>query len=723
MGCSDSVNESTGIGCLMLNTEISPELKLSRAIIEGQEAERLSDDCLVWISNSKGLVREYKGIKSVPADGIWLTGGQYVAEAWAGDSVPASFTDRYFKGSKNFTIASGSADKVDLVCKIANVGVSVKYNVPDGVLQDYDLTVSHSAGSLTWEGDDNRRGYFMMNSRDKELKYTITGVDEKGEDFTRNGVIKDVKGGVEYTLVINHNTIELEQGGLAFKIEIEESPMAIDKVITINSAPLVLGREDDLDNVQSGEPGAMYDMGMYVVATQDLASVVVNFSGLETILGMDYPEIDILALHKDENKTPETEALHERFEEAGFEHVYVDPVGEESGEDVLLIFKKRLLDKLSAGYYEFSVTATDIDGKVGTGSLKVMITDAVSQVVPLPENSPAVWATQVTLTGNILKDTETAGFKYRQKGTENWNYVEGKATSRAFTKGTKYSAVVTGLTPNTPYEYKAVAGEFESAEINEFTTEDTPQLPNAGFEDWFIESGSRKPYYIAKSNDGSSLFWDSGNHGSATMNKNVTTPETGIKHSGEYSIKLESQFVGLGTIGAFAAGNVFVGSFLGTEKTTKGILGWGRPWNSRPKVLKGYVKYTPQAVNYSDIDAKKVGDMDEGIVYIALVDDTKMSYTDADKHVHSGWPQIVATNNINQYGFKPTDAKVIGYGEKVWTSATPEEGLMEFEITLEYYRTDVKPSNIIIVASASRYGDYYTGGPSVMYLDDLELVY
>ena len=713
MGCSDSVNESTGIGCLMLNTEISPELKLSRAIIEGQEAERLSDDCLVWISNSKGLVREYKGIKSVPSDGIWLAGGQYIAEAWAGDSVPASFTDRYFKGSKNFTIASGSADKVDLVCKIANVGVSVKYNVPDGVLQDYDLTVSHSAGSLTWEGDDSRRGYFMMNSRDKELKYTITGVDEKGEDFTRNGVIKDVKGGVEYTLVINHNTIELEQGGLAFKIEIEESPMAIDKVITINSAPLVLGREDDLDNVQSGEPGAMYDMGMYVVATQDLTSVKVNLSGLESVLGLDYPEVDILAMHKEENKTPETEALHDRFEEAGFEHVYVDPVGEESGEDVLLIFKKRLLDKLPAGYYEFTVTATDIDTKVGTGSLKVMITDAVSQVVPLPENSPAVWATQVTLTGNVLKDTETVGFKYREKGTENWNYVEGKSTSRAFTKGGKYNAVLTGLKPGTPYEYIAVAGEFESSDINLFTTEDARQLPNSGFEDWSMDGKTQRIFA-----SGDNMFWDSGNKGSSTLSINLTTPCEDLKHGGKYSAKLASEKVSI----AFAAGNLFVGEFLGTESLTKGILGWGRPWTSRPKALKGYIKYTPAAI--SDVGGApdgvsvSVGDMDQGIIYIGIVDDSNMSYGN-----YNGWPQIVATKNISQYSFKSTDAKVIGYGERVWTSATAGDDLIEFEIPIDYYRNDVKASNIIVVASASRYGDYYTGGPSVMYLDDLELVY
>ena len=48
---------------------------------------------------------------------------------------------------------------------------------------------------------------------------------------------------------------------------------------------------------------------------------------------------------------------------------------------------------------------------------------------------------------------------------------------------------------------------------------------------------------------------------------------------------------------------------------------------------------------------------------------------------------------------------------------------MEVVIPLDYRRTDIKPSYIILVASASKGGDYFTGGPSVMYIDDFELIY
>ena len=49
--------------------------------------------------------------------------------------------------------------------------------------------------------------------------------------------------------------------------------------------------------------------------------------------------------------------------------------------------------------------------------------------------------------------------------------------------------------------------------------------------------------------------------------------------------------------------------------------------------------------------------------------------------------------------------------------------MVPFEITLDYRTEDVKACNIILTISASKGGDYFTGGPSVMYVDDLELVY
>ena len=49
--------------------------------------------------------------------------------------------------------------------------------------------------------------------------------------------------------------------------------------------------------------------------------------------------------------------------------------------------------------------------------------------------------------------------------------------------------------------------------------------------------------------------------------------------------------------------------------------------------------------------------------------------------------------------------------------------MIEFTINLEYYHHDIKASNIVVVASASKGGDYFVGGKSNMWLDDLTLIY
>ena len=72
------------------------------------------------------------------------------------------------------------------------------------------------------------------------------------------------------------------------------------------------------------------------------------------------------------------------------------------------------------------------------------------------------------------------------------------------------------------------------------------------------------------------------------------------------------------------------------------------------------------------------------------------------------------------------DEKIIAYGEWDITSTVQgtDGGLMEFEIPLDYRSLDRIPTYIVVVASASKYGDYFTGsGSSTMWIDDLELVY
>ena len=100
------------------------------------------------------------------------------------------------------------------------------------------------------------------------------------------------------------------------------------------------------------------------------------------------------------------------------------------------------------------------------------------------------------------------------------------------------TAQVSGLTPGTTYEYRATAvvdGAFATDPLA-FTTEAAAQLPNSGFEEW---NTSTKAYLLYA--DSGQMFWDSGNHGSATLNKNITVPDNTVKHLGKDCYKICSR--------------------------------------------------------------------------------------------------------------------------------------------------------------------------------------
>ena len=264
------------------------------------------------------------------------------------------------------------------------------------------------------------------------------------------------------------------------------------------------------------------------------------------------------------------------------------------------------------------------------------------------------------------------------------------------------SAELTDLQPGTEYEYQALSGVTPSAVICTFSTEAATQLPNSGFENW---SGS-SPLWIY--GEGEDMFWDSGNKGSATMSKNVTTyiDRIGL-NGGKRAAQLKSQFVGFGSIGKFAAGNLFTGKFVGTEDLTQGILDFGREFTSRPSELSIWYRATLGTIDYSETDMAPKGIQDTAIVYVALTD------WDAPIEVHTKDKTTL---------FSKSDSHVIAYGELIidgnvndWTN---------YKIKLDYRSLSRKPKYILIVASASKYGDYYTGSTgSMLWLDDFELIY
>ena len=208
--------------------------------------------------------------------------------------------------------------------------------------------------------------------------------------------------------------------------------------------------------------------------------------------------------------------------------------------------------------------------------------------------------------------------------------------------------------------------------------------------------------------EGETRWWDTGNWGSTTIGEkyNITLSTEDIRSgsTGKYAAKLESKKV----VVKFAAGNLFIGEYKETDGTN-GILGFGREFSARPTKLKGYFKYTVANIDNADNAHKDLmGKPDTCIVWVALGDWSE--------------PVEIRTNPSNSKFFDKKDPNIIAYGEM--NCGETVSAYKDFEIELDYRSTSRVPKYLLIVCSASKYGDYFTGGAgSTMWVDDFSFEY
>lgn len=707
-GCSadDLFGPRDGEGTLSLTASIGNDVKVvSRADADQLRAD-YGESLLLWITKpGEGPVRQYNGIDNVPADPVTLHAGSYVAEAWAGDSVAASFDKKYFKGYTPFEITNGNSTAVEVKCNIANVVVSLSFDESvDAALKSWTVTVANGEESITYEGHDARKGYFMMPKKadNEKLTLTLEGTAPNGDAYSQTADIEAPKNGYEYKVNFSHTPGSFNDGGAFFTITVDETEIVVEDELVITLAPEIFGIDFDIAQEQAAATGEMGRKCVFISAVDRLSSLTIESANLQHYLGSSTADVFSLS-----------ESALARLAAAGINFMtYKNEAGEINR--VRVNFEADFTNNLVSGLHTFKFIAGDNgDGteKTSEATLSLRLSNAAVEL----NEATNVSYTTTTFVATIVKPDEltgNVGFNYREKDTADWTFVAGT------NNGTTLTATVDNLKFGTTYEYCAVAGGYTSP-AKELTTLTPPQLPNASFE----QTSTASDKALMFSADPNDFYWDSGNHGSQKMSKNVTEVTTKYFHSGKQGLCLHSQFVGLGSFaGKFAAGNIFVGKYLATEGMD-GVLGWGRPFNCpiRPKALKVWARYEPVNIthdNTSALPSVNEGDPDNGIVYIALVTDQSMSYKSET------WPQIVKTSSSSRQLFDPSGSNVVAYGEHVFTSATTESGLVEITIPLNDVNPNLTVSNIIIVASASRYGDYFVGGDgSLLYLDDFELVY
>lgn len=297
-------------------------------------------------------------------------------------------------------------------------------------------------------------------------------------------------------------------------------------------------------------------------------------------------------------------------------------------------------------------------------------------------------------------DASKLQFEYQKSGASGWQTVVAEAVN-----GNEYKAKLSGLDPNTQYQYRLAyrngSEEYVSGSTSSFITETQNKIPNLNFDGWNDSEG-----YWTPNASGEDVFWDTANGGTKTVKIYPTEPEeVNVKNGKAVKLKsLKAPMVNL------AAGNIYTGKFkkANMSLTNPGAeLDFGQSFNERPTQLKGWYMYQPGTVDYSKNTALPTGSTDMGSIYIVLTD----------------WDKPFAVSTSSGTFLNPaTDPGIIAYGELSFNEMM--EDYSNFTIDLKYRSLTRKPTHILIVCSASKYGDYFTGSTSsVLYVDEFDLIY
>ncbi|MDR2890261.1 MAG: PCMD domain-containing protein [Alistipes sp.] len=641
-----------------------------------------------------GYTHIYESLDDVPEE-MWLSSGDYFIEVVAGDpTVPGFEQNINLAGGADFTITDGEVTPVVVNCTVATTLVSISFDesVPEW-LTDYSVTMfpvpDDAATTLVFDATNGgQTAYFDLAPEQTTMawKFEANHTNEaEEEEVLVEGEMVGLKRGAKYSATFKYTYSEKE-GGLALVVTVDESTEDIGTDIIILQKPAIEGHDFD-EPITPGENQTLRFTG-----AQSITSI--DFSG--SVFGAGVELLTTLA---------------EELAEYGIE---VAPI--EKGYEVTL--SMTFFEKVALYVPEVPAPGTRAGGAVGE-PVVITATDQSDRVTEVSlvmggaafvVEPPAIhlWPTSARLAGINLTGEGTIMFAYRPEGAAEWTFVDG-----VLTEGMRYEASVTGLTPGARYELDIEHDGALSGAVRIFASATPYPLYNGGFENWNQNGG------VWYANAAGTNFWDSGNKGTVTApvvgspNNNITTgvsePRPGS--AGIKSAKLDSNWFGVAGMGAFAAGNLYTGEFLEARanlSNPSGRVSFGRPFTGRPTAMNVWYKGSTGKVDYAKGGAPlSVGQQDEYIILVALVD--------------GNFPRVVDTADWNTIFDWENDQDVIAFGQMYgsdavdWTSAS---------IPLVYRSLDRVPTHIVVLACASRYGDYFTGSTSsVLYVDDFELVY
>ena len=227
--------KESGMGVLSMDMSLSDQTKAM-----SQDELLSSAQVKIYKADFSGLVRSYT-YNNMPSP-FYLAADAYRVDVVAGEAAKetpaaASFENKSYKGSKEFTITAGNVTTVEVVAGMNNAVTSISFDqtVADNFSEGYTFTIGldaeDAATQLVYNASNSgSEGYFIVAGLDEpSFTWTFSGVLAKdGSAFTKTGVIEDIVPGKLYKMNLKYT---IKDGDLEFTLVVDYSTDIVDDTI------------------------------------------------------------------------------------------------------------------------------------------------------------------------------------------------------------------------------------------------------------------------------------------------------------------------------------------------------------------------------------------------------------------------------------------------------------------------------------------------------------
>ena len=220
--------------------QTSAETPRTRTATRAMSQDELLNTAAIKIYNGDftGLVREF--VYSEMSGPVYLPAESYRIDIYAGEAAKqspavASFDQKSYKGSKEFTVTPGVTTPVQVEASVNNVITAVTFDQSVAeTFSDYTFTIGlnkeDSAQQLVYTASNaGAEGYFIATGFEPSLYWTFTATPIDGsETFTKSGEIAAVEQGKKYAMNLKYTE---HNGTLSFDLTVDTSTVDYDDQI------------------------------------------------------------------------------------------------------------------------------------------------------------------------------------------------------------------------------------------------------------------------------------------------------------------------------------------------------------------------------------------------------------------------------------------------------------------------------------------------------------